>query len=525
MRLANVGGMEIRFHFSILFSLLVTWFIFRPVDVRGAVLALLWLTGFLLCILLHELGHALAAKTVGVEVKSIVVWLLGGWTNLSHRPENPLHNFVISAAGPMVNMLLSFLCVLVYILLYLFAPREADPSVFIWFQTFNELFFSLALLNIILVVFNLLPIYPLDGGNIMHSLLDGLFGRSNADLITMLVSIPVLMGLIGFGIFTRDYLLLASCILIGLAIGTLNRSALTRINLWINYLFKRSGYYYLKGDYERAAQLYTRDIEQEPEQAGHYLARAACLLNMLQKERALADVERALKISPGNVVALQLRGEMYAMDKDYDSALEFYSRAQEVNPNWAVPYFDRASIHLDKKEYESALADLNKATALMHQFPLFYVVRSLAHFRLGDLTAAHRDQDTAVRLSEKDALTVSEVNMMLFEGNLDWAEDYYGRILDSRPRSYYALQGRADAYRVNRDFQRAVMDYTRAIQLNQHEMDLYLGRGKCYLALGEIEQAADDFRHAAITAEKLHLKRQADELLKSTTLALHEEKE
>ncbi|MBL0343821.1 hypothetical protein [Candidatus Villigracilis affinis] len=76
----------------------------------------------------------------------------------------------------------------------------------------------------------------------------------------------------------------------------------------MNYLFKRSGYYYLQGDYERAAQLYTLEIEREPEQPAHYLARAACLLNVMQKERALADIERALKLNPKSYVALELRG-------------------------------------------------------------------------------------------------------------------------------------------------------------------------------------------------------------------------
>ena len=507
--------MDVRFHFSMIFSLLITYFIFRPIDLRSVVLALLWLTGFVLCILLHELGHALAAKLVGVDVKSIIIWLLGGLTSLERKPERPFHNLVIAAAGPMVNMLLGFIFVAGYILLHIFAPRGLEPELFIWVQTFIELCFSLALLNVILVVFNLLPIYPLDGGNIMHAVLDGLFGRSSADLITMLVSIPVLLGLVVLGLYTRDYLLLASCVLIALAIGTLNRSVLRWVNLGVNYLFKRSGYYYLQGDYERAAQLYTREIEREPEQPAHYLARAACLLNVMQKERALADIDRALKLNPKNYIALELRGELYSMDKDYDSALEYFARAQELSPNWAVPHFDRASILMDKQEFGPALAELNQSISLMSQFTLFYVVRSLAHFKLGNVEAAHKDQDAALRLSEKDALTVSPVNMTLYEGYLDWAEEYYERAISKLPRSFLAYQGRADAYRTNKEFDKAIADYTHAIQLAPHEADLYLGRGKCHQALNDPEKAAADFRLASEKADKLHLKRQAEELLKS----------
>jgi tetratricopeptide (TPR) repeat protein len=514
IKVARIGGVEIQFHFSMLFSLFITWFIFHPVELRGAVVAVLWLMGFIFCILLHELGHALAARLVGVEVKAIVIWLLGGLTTLARRPEKPSHNLFISAAGPLMNMLLGFLFVAAYILLFLLHSWDLSVSTFTWLQSLRDLCFSLAFLNIILVVFNLLPIYPLDGGNILHALLDGFFGRASADLITMLVSIPLLLGLIALGVYTRDYLLLASCILIAFAVGTLNRSALKHINLWINYLFKRSGYYYLQGDFERAAQLFTAEIEKEPQEPNHYLGRAACLLNIMQKERALADVERALKLMPHHMVALQLRGEIHSMNKEHDTALDYYARAQAINPNWAVPYFDRGSILLDKKEYHPALLEFNMAISLMSQFPLFYVVRSLANFKLGNLEAAHQDQEAALRLSEKDALIVAPVNMTLYEGYLDWSEDFYGYVLTKRPHLAYAWQGRGDAYRMNHEYEKAIEDYTRAIELNPRELESHLGRGKCHQVLNDPQKATADLQHVAAKADKLHLKKQAEELLK-----------
>src|SRR6266542_2221446 len=205
LRLARIRGVDIRFHFSMLFSIPLAYLLFHPTNVREMVLAFLWLLGFVLCILLHELGHALTAQLVGVEVKSIVIWILGGFTNLSRRAEKPSHNLAISASGPLVNMLLGFFCVLSYILLsYLFMPLQRNVELFLWVQTFENLFFSLALVNVILVVFNLLPIYPLDGGNIMHSMMEMFFGRTNADKITFLISLPVLLGLIGLGLFLHD---------------------------------------------------------------------------------------------------------------------------------------------------------------------------------------------------------------------------------------------------------------------------------------------------------------------------------
>jgi tetratricopeptide (TPR) repeat protein len=519
LRIARIRGVEIRFHFSMLFSIPIAYWLFRPANARELVVAFLWLTGFVLCILLHEAGHALTAQLVGVEVKSIVIWILGGFTNLSRKAEKPSHNLAISAAGPLVNMLLGFLCVLGYIVLsFLLMPFYRNTELFLWGQTFKNLFFSLALVNMILVIFNLLPIYPLDGGNIMHSSIEMFFGRSNADWITFLISIPVLLALIAFGLVTHDYLLLASCVLIGLAVGTLNRSFLRRINLGINYLFKRSGYYYLQGDFERAIQYYTQDIEREPQNVNHYLARGACTLNIGQKERAVPDVERALKLNPNNALALQLRGEMYAMDKDFDSALDLFARAQAINPHWAIPYFDRGSVLLDKREFRSALTELNKAISLSPQMWLFYLVRSIVHFKLGNLELSHNDQGQALRLSEKESLVMTELNTIIYEDCLDWAEDYYARVLLKQPRSGYAYHGRADAYRVNNEHEKAIADYTRAIESMPKESSLYLARGKSYTALNATEKAIADFQIVVSMADKLHLKHQAEELLNKLTV-------
>jgi tetratricopeptide (TPR) repeat protein len=513
--LARVRGVEIRLHFSMLFTIPIAYFLFQPATFREIVAALLWLIGLILCILLHEVGHALAAQLMGVEVKSIVLWLLGGFTNLAHPARRPAQNLVIFSAGSLVNMLLVFVLAAAYILLFFgFLPFERNPEIYLWGQTFASLCLSLALANLILVFFNLLPIYPLDGGNMLRSMMEMLFGRSNADWITLVVSAPLLVGLIAFGVFTRDYLLLASCVLISLAVGTLNRSFLRRLNLGINYLFRRSAYHYLQGDYDRAIQQYTRDVEREPGQVNHYLGRAACHLNIFQKERAIADMERALKISPDSAIALQLRGEIFSLEKDYDAAFDYFDRAQAINPRWSVPYFDRASILLDRKDFRAALAELNKAISLPPPLPLFHVLRSLSHFVLGDAEASHADQDAAMRLSPSDALVMSELNLQIYEGYLNWADDYYGRILTREPRNALALQGYADACRANLEHVRAIKLYTRAIAVNPREARLYFGRGKCHLALSESEKAKADFQQVAQLTDKLHLKRQSEELIK-----------
>jgi tetratricopeptide (TPR) repeat protein len=260
--------------------------------------------------------------------------------------------------------------------------------------------------------------------------------------------------------------------------------------------------------------MYTAEIERQPGNVNNYIARGGCYLVIGQTERAAADIERALKINPGRPLAIALRGEIHLLEKQYDAALERFAQAQALNPNWAVPHFDRASLQLERGEVRSALDGFNKAVSLLSRMPFFYLVRSLAHYRLGDLESAHDDQDLAVALSPEESLVMVDVNMTLYEDNLDWAKDYYGRILDKNPRHAFALHGFADACFVNRDFDSAVSLYTRAIEFNPKEARLYLGRGRAYLEKRETLSAKRDFEMVLKTTDKLHLRRQAEELIK-----------
>jgi Zn-dependent proteases len=508
-KIGNVRGLEIRLHFSMLFGIIVTYYIFRPTDMQRGLLALFLLIGFVLSIFLHELAHALAASLVRVEVKSIVIWLLGGFTTLSHEPEKPVHRLFIYAAGPFITLLLGILFFVVYYSMSYNLPSS-------WIYIYSQLFLALAVINIILFVFNILPVYPVDGGNILHALVELFFGRSRANLITMVISIPVLIGLVLLGLRTHDYILLFFCVFIAIAISTLNWHTLRWMNLGLNYLFRRGGYYYLQGDYDRAIQYFTRNIERKPEEANNYLLRAASYLHTLQNENALADVEHALRIAPHSELTLLLRGDISFIEKDFDSALEWYEKACQLNPNAGLSYYGCGCVMRLRNELPSAMDQFNKAISLLRIFfPLSYVERSMTYFKLGNVDAAHKDQDAALYISERDALIRAEFNLQAYEGYLDWAEDYYGRVLLRRPGSWYAYQGRGDAYRANNEYDKAIADYTKALDIHPREPRLYFGRGKSYRAKGEIDCATADFRQILAITHKVHLQRQAEELLAS----------
>jgi Zn-dependent protease/Tfp pilus assembly protein PilF len=512
----RIAGVEIRLHISMLLIVLVAYYLFRPTDVMGAIESILWLVGILVCVFVHEAGHTLVAQIVGIKVNSIIIWPLGGVTNLSRPAEEPQHALLISAAGPLVNLLIAFgLWKLLsfswyfYMLVETYLPEQGLA----WADAGYRFVSLLAIMNGVLAVFNLLPLYPLDGGTLLRSALELLFGRSKANLVTFIIGIPVLLGVVLLGIFTRDYVLLAFCFLFALGIGSLNHQTSRWLNLGLAYLIKRPVYYHMREDFDLAIAEYTRAIERNPKDINLYLGRAGAYLNTLEKERGLADVMRALALDSNHPLAVEMRGEFYVMEKQYDAALEHYNRVLNLKPTWGIPHFDRASVFADQGEFPAALAELDMAVKYQPSVPIFHFLRSLVHYHLQDVDSARRDQEAALGLSQKEALVMQELNLDVYQGYLYWATDYYAWALEKLPNSWLVYQGRADANLVNEHYAQAIADYTRAMELAPREVRPYLGRGQAYQKSGQTELAAADYHQAATLADKSHLRRRAERLL------------
>lgn len=163
-----------------------------------------WLMGYFAalfgCVLLHEYGHALTARRYGVRTQDIILTPIGGIARLERMPEKPVQEFLVAIAGPMVNVVLAALLYLLGKLLF-----EGDRwTLFTWVLEQNMVFGGesedldvleetgitpsgllyylpvLLLTNIALVVFNLIPAFPMDGGRIFRALLAMRLGRVRA---------------------------------------------------------------------------------------------------------------------------------------------------------------------------------------------------------------------------------------------------------------------------------------------------------------------------------------------------------
>jgi len=246
-------SVEVRLHISML--LIVPFMVFPYPENRWDWLSsLVGMTGLLIGILLHELGHALAARHFGIAVKRVVIWPLGGLSQLSRAPEKPGQRLLISAAGPVASLL----CALVLGAIWLTYP---SPTTSLWMyldpvwaqQIYNSLMF-LTFLNGALVLLNLLPVHPLDGGEMFNALLGPFVDKGVANTISIVVGIPFFFGLIAFGIVTSDYVTKSVLLMVALAIGTFNPQSYRWIFLGINHLLGRTGSHHVSQDSDEAVR-------------------------------------------------------------------------------------------------------------------------------------------------------------------------------------------------------------------------------------------------------------------------------
>lgn len=194
-RFFRVAGIQVYVHWS--------WFIVAWIEIstrRANYASPVWnvaeYLALFLIVLLHEFGHALACRQTGGQANEIVLWPLGG-VAFVRPPVRPGAELWSIAAGPLVNVVL---VPVLFGLVWLCRTQgwlAAEPDL-------RRFLSDLIVINAVLLAFNLLPIYPLDGGQILRSLLWFAMGRARSLQVASVVGFVGVAGLVGYALWQQS---------------------------------------------------------------------------------------------------------------------------------------------------------------------------------------------------------------------------------------------------------------------------------------------------------------------------------
>ncbi|PTX22547.1 Zn-dependent protease [Pontibacter mucosus] len=205
LNLGRVAGIKILVHWT--FVLLLGWVAFteaqRGSDTPTILLAIGFVLAVFFCVVLHELGHALTAKHYGINTKMITLLPIGGVASLEKMPEKPKQELLVALAGPAVNVVIA-------LILWLVLPSlQGTPTEEFFLRiTPANFFYLLFFVNVVLVVFNAIPAFPMDGGRVLRALLAFKLGRVRATQIAANLGQLLAIFFIFVGFFYNPFLIL-----------------------------------------------------------------------------------------------------------------------------------------------------------------------------------------------------------------------------------------------------------------------------------------------------------------------------
>jgi Zn-dependent protease len=222
LKVASVFGIEVRINVSFLFLLGFFWFRFYQVGgVSGAVQGIVYILILFACVTLHEFGHAFAARAFGIQTRDITLYAIGGVARLNRIPEKPWQELIVAIAGPLVNVVIAAALFLVTNVSSGFQQVELLESPRI------ALLDKVAWANVFLILFNLIPAFPMDGGRVLRALLAMVTPYTRATQIAAWIGQGLAIVFVIFGFFYSPIL-----VFIGFSIfvGAQQEAAMVRAN-------------------------------------------------------------------------------------------------------------------------------------------------------------------------------------------------------------------------------------------------------------------------------------------------------
>jgi Zn-dependent protease len=199
-RIGSAWGIPIELHITFILLIAAVFALFYPEVYLSVVTLLLFVF-----VMFHELAHSIVARHYGIRVRKIVLYPIGGVSEIEEVPENPAIEWKLAVAGPLMSFLMGGILLAINQIIAAGLPAEAFEQSF---STVGNFLYDLALLNLILGAFNLIPAFPMDGGRVFRALLAERMNFSDATKYAAYLGriLGIVMVVVGF--FYNPFLIL-----------------------------------------------------------------------------------------------------------------------------------------------------------------------------------------------------------------------------------------------------------------------------------------------------------------------------
>lgn len=213
LKIGTIYGVDIKLHPT--FALILLWVLYQwgyaaHAGVRGVIFGTAVLLTVFVCVVIHELAHAVVAMRHGLAVRDITLLPIGGVARIEHVALSPRSEILIAVAGPLSNVLIAL--ILTPLVLFVAVANDIHQAlgILVYADQLSVAGFILYLwiANVMLAFFNLLPAFPMDGGRILRAWLAGSRGRLKATQVAVAIGQMFALAFAILGLVAGDYVLL-----------------------------------------------------------------------------------------------------------------------------------------------------------------------------------------------------------------------------------------------------------------------------------------------------------------------------
>ena len=203
LKLGRLWGIDVYLHVTfILFLAWVGYATYAAMGVGAALSIVFLVLALFTCVLLHEYGHALTARKFGIGTADITLLPIGGVARLERMPSNPRQELLVAIAGPAVNVVLAALIGLIIVITK--SPMPQNPANLLE----GGILWNLLRMNVVMILFNMLPAFPMDGGRVLRAALAMKMSYAKATRTAATIGQGMAVVFVLFGLLTGHFMLM-----------------------------------------------------------------------------------------------------------------------------------------------------------------------------------------------------------------------------------------------------------------------------------------------------------------------------